>query len=121
LKKTLAIKNAQHTLAVQNADLALRRCNDLQFEPKSKRNAMRCYRCGNKKAGMYHNTSKNSTSAEYCSTPHAKRAPHWVVPAGYEVGDKRKKESKRSIMKRRKEICHKNDIVDVGWEHWGEK
>jgi len=119
LKKTLATKNAEHALAIKNAELAMRRCNNLQSEPMAKRNAMRCYRCGNKKAGVYHNTSKSSTSAEYCSTPHAKRAPYWVVPAGYEVGDKRKKETQRSVIKRRKEICHEKDIVDVGWEHWG--
>ena len=119
LKKTLATKNTEHALAVKNAELAVRRCNNLQFESKPKRNVMRCYRCGNKKAGIYHNTSKSCTSAEYCSTPQAERAPYWVVPAGYEVGDKRKKETQRSVIKRRKEICHEKDIVDVGWEHWG--
>ena len=120
LKKTLATKNAEHALAVKNAELAARRCNNLQSEPKAKRNVMRCYRCGNKKVGIYHMMSTSSTSAEYCTTPNAKRAPYWVVPAGYEVGDKRKKETKRSVMKRRKEICHEKDIVDVGWEHWGD-
>ena len=106
LKKTLATKNAEHALAVKNAELAARRCNNLQSEPKAKRNVMRCYRCGNKKVGKYHMMSKSSTSAEYCTTPNGKRAPYWVVPAGYEVGDKRKKETKRSVMKRRKEICY---------------
>ena len=45
------------------------------------------------------------------------------MPAGYEVGDKRKKETKRSVMKRRKEICYEKNIpvVDVGWENWGDK
>ena len=119
LKKTLATKNAEHALAVKNAELAARRCNNLQSEPKAKRNVMRCYRCGNKKVGIYHMMSKSCTSAEYCTTPNAKRAPYWVVPAGYEVGDKRKKETKRSVMKRRKEICYEKNIVDVGWEHWG--
>ena len=120
LKKALATKNAEHALVVKNAELAMRRCNHLQSEHKAKRNAMRCYRCGNKKTGMYHKISKNSTSVEYCTTPNAKRAPYWVVPAGYEVGDKRKKETQRSVIKRRKEICHEKDIVDVGWEHWGD-
>ena len=58
LKKTLATKNAEHALAVKNVELAARRCNNLQSEPKAKRNAMRCYRCGNKKAGTYHMMSK---------------------------------------------------------------
>lgn len=60
LKKTLATKNAEHALAVKNVELAARRCNNLQSEPKAKRNAMRCYRYGNKKAGtyMYHMMSK---------------------------------------------------------------
>lgn len=45
------------------------------------------------------------------------------MPAGYEVGDKRKRETKRSAMKRRKEICYEKNIpvVDVGWENWGDK
>ena len=43
LKKTLATKNAEHALAVKNVELAARRCNNLQPEPKAKRNAMRCY------------------------------------------------------------------------------
>ena len=61
LKKTLATKNAEHALAVKNVELAARRCNNLQSEPKAKRNAMRCcYCCGNtcKKAGTYHMMSK---------------------------------------------------------------
>ena len=58
LKKILATKNAEHALAVKNVELAARRCNNLQFEPKAKPNAMRCYRCGNKKAGTYHMMSK---------------------------------------------------------------
>jgi hypothetical protein len=122
LKKSLATKIVEHALAVKNAEqVAAHRCNNLQSEPKTKRNAMRCYRCGNKKVGIYHIMSKNSTSAEYCTTPNEQRAPYWVVPAGYEVGDKRKKETKRSVMKRRKEICYEKNIVDVGWEHWGDK
>ena len=42
LKKILATKNAEHALAVKNVELAARRCNNLQSEPKAKRNAMQC-------------------------------------------------------------------------------
>ena len=112
LNQSLTMKEAECILTIQNTKVAVQQCNSV-------RNAQRCYRCGNQRVGKYHNTSKSSTSAEFCTTPKTKRAPYWVVPAGYEVGDKRKKEPKRSIVRRRKAICTQNGIVDAGWEHWG--
>ena len=85
LNQSLTMKEAECILAIQNTKVPAQRCNDVQCEAKAKRNAQRCYRCGNQRVGKHHNTSKSCTSAEFCTTPETKRAPYWVVPAGYEV------------------------------------
>jgi hypothetical protein len=59
----------------------------------------RCCRCGNKRYGMEHKGWVPINSPIYCAVTIGHRVPHWIVPAGYTVGDTRKKPEKRAIIR----------------------
>ncbi len=54
---------------------------------------LRCLRCGKKKVSDLH----PGDGVEYCKVPENERHEGWIVPAGYGIGDTRRKADRQSI------------------------
>ena len=97
----------------------VRRGDHLSAAPKSKRtNCKRCLRCGLEKKGSHHNGGNKSNSKEYCTSE--KKQEGWIVPAGYDVDDDRKKARSEAIRQawaaRKKELSIEDEFDFDGWD-----